>query len=229
LEKRITTVISQLQILLRDAVSLVQGRDSCYIIDPDGILVTTLKGSSSLYELNLSWAVLRERIQRGQAKFEKYDSEYQGLNPLLSVSTDSEIYESLKAKEELGISETLSAFLLDIPSHFRSLPHPIQDAIKDGQDLRTILGTPEHLKSAFLPRHPETHPLQVMYNEEGRKITSIPRDPPPHLAVTRPLLESRAKQSNANVHPHRNADRHKTTWDPSSIPLPLSDKSTTPA
>jgi hypothetical protein len=180
LERRIITVVSQLQDILASAMSLVQGRDSCYTLDPDKALVSTLKGSSSLYELNLSWAILQECIKRGQVKFEKYNAEYQGLNPLSPVSTDPELYEAVDTKGTP--SGMFNSYFSSIPRHFKFLLPEIQTMIKEGKDLKAILGSPEPLKFAFPLQHPETQPLQVTYDEDWHKITSIPKDPPSHIS-----------------------------------------------
>lgn len=115
LERRISTTASDMQNLLGQASDLIEDRDSHFVIDPGNVLLPALRGCSSISELVSVWNILRGRLRRAQAFFDKYDAEYRGSNPTSPSSTNPEVYQTLK-DNPLPLREALERLHREVES-----------------------------------------------------------------------------------------------------------------
>ena len=74
---RITTVVTEQQIFLERAASLIAERKNYFKIDPGDTLLPILRGTSSLPQLCGAWLALRRRVELGTKAWRKYITEYQ--------------------------------------------------------------------------------------------------------------------------------------------------------
>ncbi|KAF7970354.1 hypothetical protein HWV62_24330 [Athelia sp. TMB] len=86
-----------------------------YTVDPKGLMLRTLKGTSSLFELQSAYDSLVNRIGRAQEVFVRYVEVYRGVKTLASPSaTDPVVYEAL---EEEGLT-----FDMAVDTLYRGVP-----------------------------------------------------------------------------------------------------------
>ncbi|KAF8146432.1 hypothetical protein K438DRAFT_1781049 [Mycena galopus ATCC 62051] len=171
---RTERTMREMQETLSQAASLVEGRKSCFCIDPHRILVTVLRNANSLNKLQVSWSALTERLNLAHRNFEKYQREFQALpedEPILSpVSTQPELY-SVFPREATPASN-VDYLYAEIPHHRKQRPKgyaPHTDMVHDHIEV------PGYLQRAFPDCLPEIRPSTVYYSMEGeRRENTLP-------------------------------------------------------
>ena len=92
--------VVELQVFIEKAASLLEERDTHFIIDPKDTLLQILKGTTSLPQLNVAWKTIQKRLELGHHSLLKYQKQYQ-LSPqeelLLSpISTVPGLHDELQ-------------------------------------------------------------------------------------------------------------------------------------
>ncbi|KAF7967293.1 hypothetical protein HWV62_34773 [Athelia sp. TMB] len=171
--KQAEDVIISLQTLLDAAFSLLQPdpANALYVVDPESMMLFTLKGSNSFFELSRAWEVITTRVAKGQQVFEKYVYVFQGkLANLASPSnTDPAVYESLK-KEDLTFDDVVDKLYQGVPGLRARLQPEQASRLDGGEPLRSLLQSPIHLKEVFSPREPNLHHQKDTTTKKGRGI-----------------------------------------------------------
>ncbi|KAF7968769.1 hypothetical protein HWV62_29370 [Athelia sp. TMB] len=173
-----TEVISGLQSVLDASYALLGTKEgSPYTVDPRGMMLKTLQGSASFFDLERAYDVILGRVSRAQKVFMWYIEVYQEQATLQSpTATDPAVYESLQ-EEGVGLDSVFNMLYGKVPSLNRRLDETARTRLGAGEPLRSILLSPVHLKSVFSPRQPEENPLEHYYNESGGKIIDGPHRP----------------------------------------------------
>ncbi|KAJ7702724.1 hypothetical protein B0H17DRAFT_1176062 [Mycena rosella] len=190
--------ISEMQSLLKHASELVEGRSTCFVVDPHGTIMQVLSGAASLSEMTIAWTGLRLRIELSQRAYEKYEREFMATTSaellLLPVSTAPEIYDVFP-REHSAMSNLM--YLFDhLPGGYNNTDW-----------LPNYVSPPKHLEEAFPQKSPEGQPSTVFYSSTGerREIEMSERTsrragpelqaPPPETAAERPQRSSGQKAS----------------------------------
>ncbi|KAF8133103.1 hypothetical protein K438DRAFT_1787706 [Mycena galopus ATCC 62051] len=165
---RTDIVIKEMQVVLRKAAALVEGRSSYFVIDPHNVLMTVLKGANSLGELQASWAALAERLDLAQRNFRKYQSEFKPTkveDVLLSpVSTLPEVY-SVFPRNKTPAND-LDYVYSQVPHHRKLWPKgysPETDMVYD------YTPVPLTLSQAFPDRTTTVRQSTVYYSADGER------------------------------------------------------------
>ncbi|KAJ7668826.1 hypothetical protein B0H14DRAFT_1039992 [Mycena olivaceomarginata] len=69
------STVREMQELLTSVFSFVQGRPFCFVVDPHGVLLQMLRSAGSIYELQVAWKGLRERMEIAQHRFVEYQAD----------------------------------------------------------------------------------------------------------------------------------------------------------
>ncbi|KAJ6465892.1 hypothetical protein C8R47DRAFT_1224212 [Mycena vitilis] len=212
---RTERTIVDMQSLLRRASALVEGRQSCFVIDPHRTMMTLLRGARELSELHVAWVGLSRRMELSQKYLDKYESEFRGPKEedvLLSpVSTAPEIYAVFP--RDKGPASDVNYMFDHVPHLQTLLP---KDYDKETGWLPHHLTAPNYLEQAFPDRSPELKPSTVYFSAEGerREITISarssrgspgdfelpPAEDPPH---------SRRERVRSPIKDKRSRDRHR--------------------
>ncbi|KAF8215858.1 hypothetical protein K438DRAFT_1954546 [Mycena galopus ATCC 62051] len=158
----------QMQKLLERAATLVLEWKSCFLVDPHRVLMTNLRSTSSLSEMQAAWAALSERMDLAKRNFEKYQSKYNAESStevLLSpVSTLSGIYSIFpqNAKPALDL-DYLYSHVPHLKKHWPKGYSPHTNMVGDKMDV------PSHLARAFPERVAEARPSTVFYSMDGEQ------------------------------------------------------------
>lgn len=177
LMEEIESVTEQMQQLIIVGFEQLQDAQGVknYVVDPKGLMLRTLRGTFSFFELQTSYDALLARIARAQDTFAKYVEVYQGRRELMSPSgTDPAVYESL---EEGGATfdSMMDRLYRGVPTMKRRLNSDAQGRLEVGETLRSILPSPILLKEAFPRRQPESNPLSFSYDPGGAKTYVLDR------------------------------------------------------
>ncbi|KAJ7200467.1 hypothetical protein C8J57DRAFT_1544449 [Mycena rebaudengoi] len=172
---RVDTTIRDLQHLMLRLASLVDGRKNHFIVDPHYNLMSILRGTSSLEELNIAWTALNTRVGLALKYFEKYDSEYKAEfahDVLLSpVSMNAEIYSHIPTLQTN--MDRLTYLYKEVSHHGDDLPSAFHEA--EFPWLPNWLPTPGTLQDAFPDRVPELRPSMIYYHAEtGERMERAP-------------------------------------------------------
>jgi hypothetical protein len=166
---RTERTINDMQDLLTRAASLVQGRNSTFVVDLHRILITVLKSANELDELHATWLALSERMDLAQRSFKKYQSEFSAEKEediLLSpISTAPEVY-SVFPKENSTPAEDVCYLYDHVPNLQKLWPQGYQSS---SDWLLHVMGTPSYLERAFPDRMPEERPSTVFYSADGQR------------------------------------------------------------
>ncbi|KAJ6449019.1 hypothetical protein C8R47DRAFT_999326, partial [Mycena vitilis] len=96
---RVDRITAELQVFLKSASGLVEGRKTYFIVDPEDTCLPVLQGASDVAQLQAAWSLLRKRVELGDRYFSKYRDEYeQGKAMLSPTSTVPDLYDPLKAE-----------------------------------------------------------------------------------------------------------------------------------
>ncbi|KAJ7602603.1 hypothetical protein DFH06DRAFT_1152706 [Mycena polygramma] len=212
---RTERTIVDMQSMLRRASALVEGRETCFVIDPHRVMMTLLRGARDLNELHVAWLGLSRRMELAQKNLDKYESEFRATkegDALLSpVSTAPEIYAVFP--RDKGPASDVNYVFDHVPHMHTLLP---KDYDKETGWLPHHLSAPNYLEQAFPDRAPELKPSTVYFSAEGeRREISIsarssrgspgdfelpPAEDPPH---------SRRERVRSPIKDKRNRDRHR--------------------
>ena len=148
---RITTVVTEQQIFLERAASLIVERKNYFKIDPGDTLLPILRGTSSVPQLRVAWLALRHRVELGTKAWRKCITEYRlpmDSKPTLSpLSTVPELYQPLQDISEPD--KKLHYLYRQIPHHKEQLTQEGQRALENTRLWLDILPMPRALKAAF--------------------------------------------------------------------------------
>ena len=164
-------VVTELQIFIQQASGLIAERKSFFIVDPGDTMMSILRGTSSLAQLNAAWSALRSRVELGMKAWKKYGVEYQHSpeeRPVLSpLSTLPELYTPLSDIE--GDEQRLRYLFTHIPHHKEQLSSEGYSALQKTRSWVHILPLPDSLKEAFVNDQKEDNgPNPAVSNSEAR-------------------------------------------------------------
>ncbi|KAF7973926.1 hypothetical protein HWV62_13986 [Athelia sp. TMB] len=175
--ERVLDIVLSLQTLLETAFSLLEPakENALYVVDPQGLMISRLKGSNSLYEMTRAWDVLITRVLRGQNMFEKYVYIYQKKLPNLASpsNTDPAVYAALE-KEGSTFDNVVDRLYQGVPTLRERIKPEYAVRLDAGESLRSMLLSPVYLKEAFSPRQPESSPPERYFDELGNKFSNRP-------------------------------------------------------
>ncbi|KAJ6491456.1 hypothetical protein C8R47DRAFT_976747, partial [Mycena vitilis] len=90
---QVDRVTAELQVFLKSASSLIEGRKTFFIVDPEDTCLPILQGASDLAQLQAAWNLLRKRVELGDRYLTKYRDEYERGEAMLSpTSTVPDLY-----------------------------------------------------------------------------------------------------------------------------------------
>ena len=163
-------VVTELQIFIQQASGLIAERKSFFIVDPGDTMMSILRGTSSLAQLNAAWSALRSRVELGMKAWKKYGVEYQHSpeeRPVLSpLSTLPELYTPLSDIE--GDEQRLRYLFTHIPHHKEQLSSEGYSALQKTRSWVHILPLPDSLKDAFVNDQKEDNgPNPAVSNSEA--------------------------------------------------------------
>jgi len=87
---RVQSAVTELQIFLQQAASLIEKCQNHFLVDPGDMLLPILAGMSSLGQMNIAWKAIQLQVELGMKALRKYVAEYQlqvGATPLTLLST----------------------------------------------------------------------------------------------------------------------------------------------
>ncbi|KAJ7694245.1 hypothetical protein B0H17DRAFT_1199488 [Mycena rosella] len=157
-----------MQSLLKRASELMEGRSTCFVVDPHGTMIRVLSGAASLSEMTIAWTGLRLCIELSQRAFKKYEREYMATTSaelLLSpVSTAPDIY-NVFPRDCSAMSNLM--YLFDhVPHHQAQLPGGYN---KNTDWLPDYVSPLNHLEEAFPPKSLKGRPSTVFYSSTGER------------------------------------------------------------
>ena len=185
---RITTVVTEQQIFLERAASLIAERKNYFKIDPGDTLLPILRGTSSLPQLCAARLALRHRVELGMKAWRKYITEYQlpvDSKPVLSpLSTVPELYQPLQDITEPD--KKLRYLYQQIPHHKEQLTQKGQRALENTRSWLDILPMPDALKTTFLDNAAQ-EPAETEVKEVKKASKGKERE---HQAPAKPSAQS---------------------------------------
>ncbi|KAJ7834731.1 hypothetical protein B0H14DRAFT_2590751 [Mycena olivaceomarginata] len=121
---RLENTIADIQQLLKRAASLIPGKSSWFLIDPQNVLLTVLFGANDLDEMNVAWLGLSRRLELAHQFLGKYEAhvnaEDEQARPVSPASTNPEIYSQFPTE---GTARSRITYLFDhVPHHQSQLP-----------------------------------------------------------------------------------------------------------
>ncbi|KAF8062528.1 hypothetical protein FPV67DRAFT_1390185, partial [Lyophyllum atratum] len=148
------TAIPHFQDCLRRASELSEERSSNFKIDPRGVLLSILKGTNELGQLNAAWTGLRRRIELAVINFEKYDAQYQNRLAITSpASTAIELYDGL---DKLTTDSDKLRYPYDTVPHFQEqLDKDSKGKTKSFRKWEELIPLSAKLKDSFPVRKAE--------------------------------------------------------------------------
>ena len=145
-------VVTELQIFIQQTSGLITERKSHFIVDPGDTMMSILRGTSSLAQLNAAWSALRTRVELGMKAWKKYGVEYQHSPeecPVLSpLSTLPELYTPLSNIEE--DDQRLRYLYTHVPHHKEQLLTEGYNALQKTRSWVQVLPLLASLKSTIL-------------------------------------------------------------------------------
>ncbi|KAJ7602214.1 hypothetical protein DFH06DRAFT_1024124, partial [Mycena polygramma] len=146
--RRIDRITAELQVFLKSASALVEGRTSFFAVDPEDACLPILQGAHELAQLQACWNILRKRVMLGDRNFSKYQLEYQTGNPQVSpASTAPELYEPLKTQTDLN--ERLRLMHRNIPHHLEDLSQEQATRLDYMYEWQSIIPANQRVVDAF--------------------------------------------------------------------------------
>jgi len=141
----------ELQIFIQQASGLIVEQRSHFIVDPGDTMMSILRGTSSLAQLNAAWSALWTRVELGMKAWKKYGVEYQHSPEehlvLLPLSTLPELYPPLNDLKE--DDQRLRYLYTHIPHHKEQLSSEGYNALQKTRSWVNILPLPTSLKNIF--------------------------------------------------------------------------------
>ncbi|KAJ7156336.1 hypothetical protein C8R46DRAFT_1295118 [Mycena filopes] len=170
------TTILEMQSLLDRAGHLVPHRRNIFVVDPRNSLISILRGSESLDELNVSWVALSKRLGLAHKYLEKYGREFKNdpLDPAPNspVSTTAGLYNRMPMDE--GNQSQLSFLFHNVFHHREQIPTEFRDRAENW--VNRALPAPEGLHQAFPERDREENPSTIYYSATGTKMEQFSSD-----------------------------------------------------
>ncbi|RDB30586.1 hypothetical protein Hypma_005926 [Hypsizygus marmoreus] len=150
-------------------------RKSIFKVDPFDMFTHSLRGASSLDEINAAWVGLQKRIILAGKNLRKYESEITSEEPFTSpTSTNPELYAPLDSTR--GIEARINYVLGNIPHHREDFTDSVANALRDSKVDKVGIPAPSLLLRAFPERKPERNPKVVRYSSTGKKVETDPDD-----------------------------------------------------
>ncbi|KAJ7603388.1 hypothetical protein DFH06DRAFT_1350249 [Mycena polygramma] len=96
LDGDVCRAVGELQTILEKAAALVEGRTSCFQIDPRDSCISVLRGAAVVPQLEGAWKILTKRLKMGEQALLKYAAEVRGEQvPASPASTAPELHNAL--------------------------------------------------------------------------------------------------------------------------------------
>ncbi|KAJ7884114.1 hypothetical protein B0H14DRAFT_3432529 [Mycena olivaceomarginata] len=193
---RLENTIQDMQRLLRKAATLIPGKTSWFLIDPQNVLLTVLFGANDLDEMNVAWLGLSRRLELAHQFLGKYEAhvnlEEEAARPVSPASTNPEIYSQFPTD---STARNRVTYLFDhVPHHQQQLP---RSYAKSSGDLPAELPASSMLKSSFPARNPERNPLTVYYSARMERMELPTVGYPDEMSVVTAYMSEREEEVRA--------------------------------
>jgi hypothetical protein len=129
------------------------GKKTCFIVDPFGTCMNTLKGCGTIEELSAAWLALRRHLKLSDKYIRKYDLLYRGIETLSPATMEAALYSPLARLQSTG--EQLQHLLQNVPHHQPNFRPVLFKNTKDENSAYSLLTPPSPLLSGFPYRSPE--------------------------------------------------------------------------
>ncbi|KAJ7100615.1 hypothetical protein B0H15DRAFT_816699 [Mycena belliarum] len=178
------TMVRDLQSELNGPLSSSPDRTSGFVVDPHGVLLQILRGSSSIDELSVAWTAIGQRMTRALNRLGDYQSKH-------TQQQKSGVH--IPAPEALPQPPFNSRYTTPAPAPhrppglcFTNEPKPV-NALEDGVEARTVKDTPQTSRLGAAAHRPAVEAAL-----EGRERVGVINKKLASVSISRPTLLSQS-------------------------------------